>query len=171
MSSGPRVATLTRSSSVVQILNGITLAPFSRESASTVELARFWQREAGRATNEVESGRAAIATARRGGVELAAEARGVQRDANAIKRGVSAARPREEISLVLRATQNSPGVNTTIGNAEQSSGDPRFDAPPPNYGAAEAKTAGPAGGVTTGGREVGRRAGEAQRFEDETRKI
>lgn len=152
----------------MQILSGIDIQPFPVGSASMLELKRVWEREAGRARAELDGARGATDTARRGAVEIAAEAPAVQRNAGDVARGVHAADPNNEQWIAFRAQQNGTGASHAIGDAERNAGDPRFAAPAPNYGSAGAKTAGPAGGIEGGGREVARASREADRLEAES---
>ena len=110
---------------------------------------------------------AAHETARRGGVEIAAEANGLAANNSDVVRGVDAARPRDEVNLAASASNNGAGVSRTISNAENTSGDPQFEGQTPNYGAAEAQTRGRAGGIEGGGHNVSGRAGEGQALERE----
>lgn len=147
------------------VLTPVTILPFSPASSSAASVLREWDRAAGRALEEAERGNTALATARRGAVELANDAKSVGANSNEVVRGVAAANPRAEGSLASRAVNNRAGVSRTITDAERNANDPTAPTPRPNMGAAEANVSGPAAGIRSKANEIGRFSGQGDDLE------
>ncbi len=124
-----------------------------------------WNRGVARANDEASKANVSIATARRGAVELANEARSIGANSAEVVRGVAAANPRSEGALAARAAAGKAGVNRAIIDAERNAGDPTAPTPRPNFGAAEAKVAGKAGGIRAGARGIDQKAGQGDALE------
>lgn len=131
-----------------------------------VSVLREWDRGVARSNNEASKANVAIATARRGAVELTNDARSIGVNSNEVVRGVAAANPRAEGALAAKAAGNRAGVSRTISDAERNARDPTAPTPRPNMGAAEANVAGAAGGIRARGRNIGSFAGQGDALEN-----
>lgn len=147
------------------VLLPVTIPPFSASSASMASVLREWDRGVARANDEASKADPAIATARRGAVELANDARSIGVNSNEVVRGVAAANPRAEGALAAKAAGNRSGVSRTISDAENNAHDPTAPTPRPNMGAAEANVRGPAGGIRSKANAIGRFAGQGDDLE------
>ena len=126
---------------------------------------REWERGVARANNEASQADVAIATSRRGAIELVNDARSISVNSDEVVRGVAAANPRAEGVLAARAAGNRSGVSRTISDAENNAHDPTAPTPRPNMGSAEANVRGPAGGIRSKANAIGRFAGQGDDLE------
>lgn len=147
------------------VVTPITIPPFAPSSSSAAGVLREWERGAGRALEEADRGDVALATARRGAVELTNDARSIEAKSGEVVRGVAAANPGAEGALASKAAGNRAGVSKTISDAERNANDPTAPTPRPNMGAAEANVAGPAGGIRAGANQIGSKAGQGDDLE------